>query len=77
MDLAELVIDDRDVQEMASTESALRLKNPDVSPDVIHGLVRGAYAGLMPAKVHTYLPILITREVQDGLNARVTPDVAS
>jgi hypothetical protein len=70
MDSPRSVVDDRDEQEMASTESELRLRNPQVSPEVIHGLVQGAYAGLMPAKVHTYLPILITREVQDGLNAR-------
>ena len=56
-----------DEREMATTEIDLGLSNPGVAPDVIHTLVQRAYARLTPAKVHTYLPILVVREVQAGL----------
>ena len=70
MEQPQPAIDGRDAKEMASTESALRQRNPRVSPELIHGLVQHVYANLMPAKVHTYLPILISRQVQSRLNAR-------
>jgi hypothetical protein len=59
-----------DEREMSATELDLGRSNPGVAPDVIHTLVQRAYARLTPAKVHTYLPILVVREVQAGLRAR-------
>ncbi len=50
MDVARL--SDGDEREMASTEVQLTYSNPEVAPDVIHGLVQRAYARLTPAKVH-------------------------
>ena len=64
-------MDDGDVREMASTESDLRYHNPDIAAAKIHTLVQRAYARLMPAKVHNYLPILIAREVQARLRHRL------
>jgi hypothetical protein len=59
-----------DEREMATTELDLGRSNPGVAPDVIHTLVRRAYARLTPAKVHTYLPILVVREVQADLRGQ-------
>jgi hypothetical protein len=61
--------DDGD-REMASTESELAHAYPDVTPDVIHALVQRAYTRLTPAKVHSYLPILVGRDVRARLRAR-------
>ena len=55
---------------MASTELDLGQRNPGVASDVIHTLVQRAFTRLAPAKVHTYLPILVVREVQAGLRDR-------
>ena len=63
-------VDEPDV--VASTEVRLTENNPDVAPDVIHTLVEQAYARLTPAKVSTFLPILIVREVQADLRIRKT-----
>ena len=57
-------------REMASTELQLSEHNPAVSPEVIHTLVQKSYRRLTPAKVHSYLPILVSREVQSTLRRR-------
>lgn len=61
--------DDRidDGPELATTESKLSDRNPAVPAEVIHTLVQESYDRLTPAKVHHYLPILISREVQAEL----------
>jgi hypothetical protein len=64
-----LQVDEEDVREMESTEVELRSSNPDVDRDEIRALVQTAYDKMTPAKVHTYLPILVAREVQDGLRS--------
>jgi hypothetical protein len=66
----QLRVDEEDEREMATTEVELSSGNPDVDRDLIHTLVQTAYDRLTPAKVHTYLPILIVREVQAGLRTR-------
>ena len=63
-------VDDSD-REMASTESELRHDYPEVADEVIHTLVRQAYSDLTPAKVHSFLPILVVRDVQARLRAEV------
>jgi hypothetical protein len=65
--------DDRiidDGREMAATELQLAQQNPAVSAEVIHTLVQKSYRRLTPAKVHSYLPILVTREVMATLRRR-------
>ncbi len=52
---------------ITSSETELRRHNPDVDRDVIHSLVRASYDRLTPAKVRTYLPILVVREVNENL----------
>jgi hypothetical protein len=69
MALTMLQVDEEDERKMESTEVKLRSSNPDVDRDRIRTLVQTAYDGLTPAKVHTYLPILIVREVQAGLRS--------
>jgi hypothetical protein len=59
-----------DGREMAATELRLSQRNPAVSPEVIHTLVQKSYRRLTPAKVHSYLPILVSREVQATLRRR-------
>jgi hypothetical protein len=56
-------------REMAATEFGLSRDYPKVAPDVIHALVQQAYFGLTPAKVHSYLPVLVSREVRARLGA--------
>jgi hypothetical protein len=56
--------------EMAPTEFELSDSYPDVAPEVIHHLVEQAYSRMTPAKVHSYLPILVGREVRETLGAR-------
>ena len=58
-----------DLRELAATELHLSDRNPAVAADVIHTLVQQSYDRLTPAKVHHYLPILISREVQAELRA--------
>ncbi len=60
-----------DGREKSSTESELAVQFPGVSLDVIHCLVQESYDRLTPAKVHSYLPILISREVQTELRVRL------
>jgi hypothetical protein len=57
-------------REMAATELQLSQHNPAVSAEVIHTLVQKSYRRLTPAKVHHYLPILVSREVQATLRRR-------
>jgi hypothetical protein len=59
-----------DTRAMADTELRLARHNPAVAPDVIHTLVQKSYHRLTPAKVHHYLPILVSREVQATLRRR-------
>jgi len=61
---------DDEGREMASTESELAFRYPDVNIDVIHGLVHESYRRLTPARVHNYLPILIGRDVRAELQLR-------
>ncbi len=56
--------------EMAATELQLAQQNPAVSAEVIHSLVQKSYRRLTPAKVHSYLPILVSREVKTTLRRR-------
>jgi hypothetical protein len=56
-------------REMAATEFGLSHDYPKVAPDVIHALVQHAYLGLTPAKVHSYLPVLVSRDVRARLGA--------
>ena len=58
--------DDGD-REMVSTESDLAYDFPEVAPDVIHSLVRRSYAAMTPAKVHSFLPLLVARDVRAQL----------
>ena len=59
-----------DTRAMADAELRLAQHNPAVAPDVIHTLVQKSYHRLTPAKVHHYLPILVSREVQATLRRR-------
>jgi hypothetical protein len=56
--------------DMASTEVELSDSFPDVALEVIHTLVQQAYSRMTPAKVHSYLPILVGREVRETLGPR-------
>jgi hypothetical protein len=69
MALPMLQVDEEDEREMESTEVELSSSNPDVDRDQIRALVQTAYDRLTPAKVHTYLPVLVAREVQDRLRS--------
>jgi hypothetical protein len=70
MAMPELPADDRNPGEIATSEAELRRLEPEVDGHVIEELVRAAYDGLMPAKVHNYVPILIVREVRDIIRGR-------
>jgi hypothetical protein len=59
-----------DSRAMANTELRLAQHNPAVAPEVIHTLVQRSYHRLTPAKVHDYLPVLVSREVQATLRRR-------
>jgi hypothetical protein len=61
-----------DGREMAATELQLSQRNPAVPPEVIHTLVQKSYHRLTPAKVHHYLSILVSRDVQATLRRRRT-----
>ncbi len=56
--------------ELASIESAVASRNPAVPATTVHTLVQQSYDRLTPAKVHNYLPILVSREVQAELKVR-------
>lgn len=53
---------------IVSTESELTRRYPHVGSDVIHTLVEESYTRLLPAKVTSYLPILVARDVRDRLH---------
>jgi len=53
---------------IASSETELASRYPDVGSDVIHALVQESYTRLTPAKVHSFLPILVAREVRHRLH---------
>jgi hypothetical protein len=53
-----------------ASEAELRRLEPEVQGAVIHSLVQGVYDELSPAKVTSYLPILIVREVREILRSR-------
>jgi len=74
-DFAQGGMDPGDGREMASTESELLSSNPGFTTQVIHIMVQRVCAEMMPAKVHNYLPILITRQVRAGLRAREAAQV--
>jgi hypothetical protein len=63
-------VNDEAEREMASTEFQLSDRYPDVAIEEIHTLVQQAYSRLTPAKVHSYLPILVGREVRETLGTR-------
>jgi len=54
-------------REMASVEAELADEFRDVDPQTIHALVAEGYAALTPAKVTSFLPILVIRSVQTRL----------
>jgi len=54
-------------REMASVEAELADEFRDVDPHTIHTLVAEGYASLTPAKVTSFLPILVIRRVQTRL----------
>jgi hypothetical protein len=54
-------------RQMASVEAELADEFRDVHTDTIHALVTQGYAGFTPAKVTSYLPILVIRQVQTRL----------
>jgi hypoxanthine-guanine phosphoribosyltransferase len=59
-----------DGRAMAETERQLTQHNPAVSAEAIHTLVQKSYHRLTPAKVHHYLPILVSRDVEATLRRR-------
>ena len=70
MDTTHLRIEDPDVSEVSRSEAELARLEPHVDSDVIHRLVEQTYEDLMPAKVRSFLPILIVHEVRDILHGR-------
>ena len=68
MTVSKAHLDEAD-REMAATEIGLGHDYPRVAPDVIHALVQQAYRELTPAKVHSYLPVLVSRDVRARLRA--------
>ncbi len=65
-------VEERNRSELAASEEELHRLAPDVDGEVIEGLVQGAYDELMPAKVRSYVPILIVHRVRDILRRRRT-----
>jgi hypothetical protein len=63
-------VEDMDGREIAASEAELRRLEPEVEGAVIHSLVQDVYDELSPAKVQSYLPILIVREVREILRTR-------
>ena len=68
--LTEIRVEQSDRVWIAASETELRGLEPGVDDEVIHRLVQSAYDELTPAKVHTYLPILVLREVRQVLRDR-------
>lgn len=69
MAIEEPRVEDMGRSEIATSESELRRLEPGVEGEVIHSLVQGVYDELSPAKVTSYLPILIVREVREILRS--------
>ena len=67
---AELEVQERNIGEIAASEAELHRLEPEVDEDLIQGLVQAAHDELMPAKVHSYVPLLIVRQVRDILRRR-------
>ena len=63
-------VEEQTRNEIAISEAELRRLEPQVDGEVIQHLVQTAYDELMPAKVHSYVPILVVREVRDILRGR-------
>ena len=55
---------------LVSTESALSNRFPEVPGDVVHRLVQESYLPLTPARLRSFLPIVITRTDQTALMSR-------
>ena len=70
MAIEETRVEDMDRSEIAASEAELLRLEPGVDSAVIHSLVQGVHDELSPAKVHSYLPILIVREVREILRTR-------
>ena len=58
---------------MAPTGCDLSDSHPYVAPEVIHALVQWAYSRMSPAKVHSYLPILVARRVSGNTGRPTAP----
>ena len=54
-------IEDQGVSEISMSEAELRRLEPNIDSGLIHRLVQQTYDELMPAKVHSYVPILVSR----------------
>lgn len=65
-------VEKRNQSEIAASEAELHRLEPQASEAVIQDLVRTAYDELMPAKVHSFVPILIVHHVRDILRGRQT-----
>jgi hypothetical protein len=63
-------VEERNRREISASKAELHRLAPDIAEGVIEGLVQVAYDDLMPAKVHSYVPILIVHEVRDILRGR-------
>jgi hypothetical protein len=70
MTSTKLRVDDEAERDMASTVLELSDRYPDVATETIHTLAHQAYSRMTPAKVQSYLPILVGREVRETLDAR-------
>ena len=70
MAIADPGVEEQIRDEIAMSEAELSRLEPQVDGEVIQQLVRKANDDLMPAKVHSYVPILVVREVRDILHGR-------
>jgi hypothetical protein len=60
----------RNRSEISASVAELRRLAPEVDEEIIEGLVQVAYDELMPAKVHSYVPVLIVHQVRDIIHSR-------
>ncbi len=67
---AETHVEERNRSEIAAAEAEVRRLQPEADDAVIQDLVQTAYDELMPAKVHSYVSILIVHQVRDILRDR-------
>jgi hypothetical protein len=63
-------VNKRQRSELSTSVAELHRLAPEVDEEVIEGLVQVAYDELMPAKVHSYVPILIVHQVRDIIQTR-------